>query len=370
MTTARDAVLTIEAALAGSGLAGMTLLERHLFLLSRAGIERVFVACPKPEGAARLPEGLDVRWNAEPEAPASALRVAGSRLYRQDVLAAAVQGRAALEDARRGADFIAVDGPADAGPALAWLLKGVRKDSDGFMARVFDRNISLFITRLLLETPVRPNHMTLVSTFVGLFGAAQFFYAERRHELAGSLLIWLHTVLDGCDGEMARLKHMESRWGALLDFWGDNVVHVALFAGLAFDLRRSEPMALVLGALAVAGTLGSAFGSAWLSAHNRTLARMESSNPILSGVGQLPTSGSRVNERLRRLEVALAQRDFIYILVACSILNHEEAFLWAAGLGTPLYLMIMIYIYRASRGETQVLPRASEKRLVAANAPN
>src|SRR2546426_3192414 len=36
-----------------------------------------------------------------------------------------------------------------------------------------------------------------------------------------------HSILDGCDGELARLKFQHSRWGAVLDFWCDNVVHVA-----------------------------------------------------------------------------------------------------------------------------------------------
>ena len=39
-----------------------------------------------------------------------------------------------------------------------------------------------------------------------------------------------HSILDGCDGELARLKFQESRWGGILDFWGDNVVHSVIFA--------------------------------------------------------------------------------------------------------------------------------------------
>ncbi len=92
------------------------------------------------------------------------------------------------------------------------------------MARVFDRNISLAVTRQILDTWIKPNHMTIFSSWIGITGAAQFFYSTRHHELAGAFLIWLHTVLDGCDGEMARLTFRESRWGAWLDFWGDNLV--------------------------------------------------------------------------------------------------------------------------------------------------
>src|ERR1041384_166155 len=72
---------------------------------------------------------------------------------------------------------------------LTWLLTGVRKDSAGFMARYFDRSISLNVTRRLLDTWIRPTHMTVLSTLIGLLGAAQFVYSTPRHAIAGALLI-------------------------------------------------------------------------------------------------------------------------------------------------------------------------------------
>ena len=46
----------------------------------------------------------------------------------------------------------------------------------------------------------------------------------------GALLFLAHSILDGCDGELARLQFQQSRWGGVLDFWGDNVVHIVIFA--------------------------------------------------------------------------------------------------------------------------------------------
>src|SRR5262249_17365359 len=109
------------------------------------------------------------------------------------------------------------------------LLRGVVKDTDGFMARHFDRRISLQISRRLAPTSVKPTQISMVSTAIGLFGAPFFLSALWPWQTVGALLFLLHSIVDGCDGELARLKFQESRYGGILDFWGDNIVHVAIF---------------------------------------------------------------------------------------------------------------------------------------------
>ena len=66
-----------------------------------------------------------------------------------------------------------------------------------------------------------------------------FSLARPGVELVGALLVLSHSILDGCDGELARLKFQESRFGGVLDFWGDNVVHAALFAAIAAGWSRA-----------------------------------------------------------------------------------------------------------------------------------
>ena len=91
-------------------------------------------------------------------------------------------------------------------------------------------------------------------------GARLFAAPKRSQHLLGSILFWLHSVLDGCDGELARLKFAESRWGGLIDFWGDNLVHSAVFSAIAANLHAEKPgrTPFLLAASAVAGTLLSA----------------------------------------------------------------------------------------------------------------
>ena len=108
------------------------------------------------------------------------------------------------------------------------------------MSRHFERKISLAITRRLALTRVTPDIMTVVSVGIGLLGAPFFLSASPVYQLVGALLFLTHSILDGCDGELARLKFMESPHGAILDFWGDNVVHVGVFACMAVGLSFAQ----------------------------------------------------------------------------------------------------------------------------------
>src|SRR5207247_7599786 len=130
------------------------------------------------------------------------------------------------------------------------------KQREGFMSRHFERKISLAITRRLAVTRITPDVMTLVSLAIGLAGAPFFLSSSPAYQLTGALLFLLHSILDGCDGELARLKFMESRSGAILDYWGDNLVHVAVFASIAigWGLAIHALWPLFLGALLIASS--------------------------------------------------------------------------------------------------------------------
>ena len=204
-----------------------------------------------------------------------------------------------LEALRAGAPEagVTVDSRADLRRAERHLLASLVKDTEGFMSRHFERKISLAVSRLLAGTSVSPNAMTLFSLAVGLVGAAFFLRPTPASETTGALLFLLHSILDGCDGELARLKFQESRWGGLLDFWSDNVVHAAVFAAMAVGWSRSLGQAwpLALGASAVAGTFASAY-----FVYRRTMTRPRE-GPLYTSVA---TEGETIALPRRRRGIA------------------------------------------------------------------
>ena len=141
-------------------------------------------------------------------------------------------------------DPLVVSTPADVEDAEWRLLRGLVKDTDGFMARNVERPISLRIARRFASTAITPNQITLLSVGIGLCGALFFLSAHWFWQTIGALLFLAHSILDGCDGELARLKFHESRFGGIIDYWGDNVVHIAVFACMMLRKKLDHPVTI------------------------------------------------------------------------------------------------------------------------------
>jgi phosphatidylglycerophosphate synthase len=91
---------------------------------------------------------------------------------------------------------------------------------------------------VLCRLPVTPNQVTLGAGLVGLAGAALLAVGQPLLLLAGLVLAHLQSILDGCDGELARVRFQLSRLGAWLDTLVDDLLNVALIAGLGVGLGR------------------------------------------------------------------------------------------------------------------------------------
>ncbi|PIP60869.1 hypothetical protein COX00_00805 [Candidatus Uhrbacteria bacterium CG22_combo_CG10-13_8_21_14_all_47_17] len=77
------------------------------------------------------------------------------------------------------------------------------------------RFFSIYITKLLLRTRVTPNVVTAISVLVFLTGVTLFSWNDPALSFFGGLIVYLSVVLDGCDGEIARIRGPKSRNGAL-----------------------------------------------------------------------------------------------------------------------------------------------------------
>jgi len=88
---------------------------------------------------------------------------------------------------------------------------------DGFISQYINRPLSRRLSVALSKTPLTPNHITLVSFFMGLLGAVGLAGTDPLFWIAGGILIQIASIVDGCDGEVARIKLLQSPQGAWLD---------------------------------------------------------------------------------------------------------------------------------------------------------
>ena len=82
--------------------------------------------------------------------------------------------------------------------------------------------------------------MTAISVGVGLVAASFFLSTSASWQFAGALLFLLHSILDGCDGEIARLTRRFGKHGALIDSLVDDLSRYAYS-----ELHRNERAATV-----------------------------------------------------------------------------------------------------------------------------
>jgi phosphatidylglycerophosphate synthase len=247
-------------------------------------------------------------------------------------------------------DPLVVATPQDVRMAERRLLRSLVKDTDGLMARHFDRHISLQISRRLAPTAVKPTQISVLSAAIGVCGAPFFLSAHWSWQLVGALLFLLHSIVDGCDGELARLKFQESRYGGMLDFWGDNVVHVAIFGCMAIGwaLSAAATWPLWLGAAAIIGTLGSASFVYW-----RQLRAKEGSGPLFTSVSAVP------DDRLAGVLDAASRRDFIYLVPILALFGKASWLLLLAAIGAPIFFLLLVFLAVRERLQSRTVTSAS-----------
>jgi len=103
------------------------------------------------------------------------------------------------------------------------------------VSRWINRPISTFVTRRLVGTNVTPNQMTVVANVIGAIGVVLVFQGTWATLALGALLVQLQSILDGCDGEIARLKFKSSKIGEWLDNVLDDQVNVGYGVALGFS---------------------------------------------------------------------------------------------------------------------------------------
>lgn len=121
----------------------------------------------------------------------------------------------------------------------ARFLRGSGKSQDGFISRYLNRPISRVVTRLLLRFPTTPNAWTLLIFPIPIIASLILLQGTYWSFLWGLILFQLFSVLDGCDGEIARAKFLESERGRQLDDLFDILSNVLLVVGLGFGLTRA-----------------------------------------------------------------------------------------------------------------------------------
>lgn len=209
---------------------GLSVLERRVRELAKAGVARVVIACDPVEFARPLPIEVDFVPPGSPVPP-------GAVRERADVLA----GIEIVDDATRR--------------AAEWqLIRTMNKSFEGPVDALINWRFSMRITRVLARRSLAltPNHVTLVAIAVGLLAASLAWRGSYLAVASAGVLLQLNSILDSCDGELARLRFQYSKLGQWLDNLSDDIVDNAFLIALGHGLGG---VWATLGLAAAAGRL-------------------------------------------------------------------------------------------------------------------
>jgi phosphatidylglycerophosphate synthase len=137
-----------------------------------------------------------------------------------------------------GGGWQAVEDTADVRAAETTLLRSLGKAADGIISRNINRKISTAITRRLAPYRVSPNHVTSVVLLIGLASGPLAYLGSYLGLMLGAFCYYAAAVLDGVDGELARLKYQGSPFGTWYDTVVDDVVGLCFLVGLYAGLSR------------------------------------------------------------------------------------------------------------------------------------
>lgn len=191
--------------------------------------------------------------------------------------------------------------------------------------RYIIRKISGFISGYLIKTPVTPNQVTIISLILGIISGVFFSLGEHTYTITAGLLYFLSTVLDQCDGEVARLKQMETEFGRKLDILVDAIVNAVIVVGItiAVYIMMGSVLVIIAGFLAMTGISISLLLTTYFSHKNKK-----------------DTGATKMLDKLNN-------KDFFYIIMLLSVIfNQMIWFLLIMAVGTNIYWIVHKIAYR------------------------
>jgi phosphatidylglycerophosphate synthase len=225
------------------------------------------------------------------------------------------------------------------------FLRGSGKSQDGFVSRYLNRPISRVVTRLLLRFPTTPNAWTLLIFPIPILASLILLNGTYWSFLWGLVLFQVFSVLDGCDGEIARAKFLESERGRRLDDLFDILSNVLLVLGLGFGLSRQTSITGHSGWFYAIEALAAA---ALIGANEFYLA----TRPARAEEGKFESLGGalypRHRELVERSGMLVFGEKFASWLI--QLTKRDVAmlfFVFLAAVGTPVLILHLLFVVTA-----------------------
>jgi phosphatidylglycerophosphate synthase len=230
-----------------------------------------------------------------------------------------------------GAWWFDVDTPEDLVAAKKVLRRTLTKATDGPVSRYLNRPVSSRLSVALAPLRIHPD---VLSWAAFVCAAAAAWLLGIGAGIPGAVLTHLASVIDGMDGEAARLQDRADPLGALLDGVLDRLSDMAILAGLAVWTVQSGAASPTSGAMLAVFATGASMLS--MATKDRITAL------------RLPDAPER------GIALLLGGRDGRLLLIAIAALAGRPAWaLVAVGVTAALSLVIRMVTVRVLAGHSR-----------------
>lgn len=190
-------------------------------------------------------------------------------------------------------------------------LKALNIGKGGLFENLIYRHFSTRITVLLVQTKITPNMVTFFSLLLAFVASIFYFEGSYLSLLIGTIIFNFSYTLDCVDGELARYKGLQSKFGAWWDAVGDRISEYVVFVSLTLGLyfKTFDVIVLVLGIFALTNSM--------LIANIRSLNKIH--------------FDPKANHELRfgKRNYLASVDTFVIIVTITTLLNNVYLFLWS-----------------------------------------
>jgi CDP-L-myo-inositol myo-inositolphosphotransferase len=186
------------------------------------------------------------------------------------------------------------------------------KSADGPVSRWLNRPLSIRLSRVLVNFNITPNQISFFSFMLSMVAAGLFALEDYLYLALGGIVAQFASIIDGSDGEVARLKYLSSDYGGWFDAVLDRYADAFLLSGLTWYVYSHNPTSLVLG-VGFLAIIGSFMVSYTADKHDRLMANR---------IGQRMRMGRDVRVFLIFLGAVLNQ-PYAVLMVIAVLMNLE-----------------------------------------------
>ncbi len=224
-----------------------------------------------------------------------------------------------------GAAWQDVDTPESLRHARRTLYRATRNPNDGIISRNLNRPISIQFTKVFIALGLTPNQVSFLTLLLGLLAAWSVSHGDYVHVALAGILFQLSSVLDGSDGEVAKLRMKGSKIGAWVDTFVDFFTYLAFWTGVTvgYYQRTQSPVVLPLGFLSLA-VLMLTFSVLCFYLVNAGSGSLRKFASAFSGLAASDRGRHPVYRFLNRLSFAVRRDFFSFLLCIFALLNRLD----------------------------------------------